>query len=109
MKCYRCYADYWDHAWFRSGKRGQELEVIQCAFCGILEVVPRRADRDVPAASATSDTTAFVFDSGRFAGKTISEVIAHPSGRDYLEWARGQRESWKPAIDAFLNNAAPSA
>lgn len=113
MNCYRCNADCWDHAWFRKGSRPQEIEVIQCAFCGVLDFVPRGAaptgasPQHFIAAPATSGE--FVFDSGRFAGKTIREVVAHPQGCAYLAWARDRDPSWNVAIESFMNNAAPSA
>ena len=109
MKCNRCNADCWDHEWFQRGEKGTKLEVIRCAFCGVLEkrVASATTARMMPASEEAPE--GFVFDSGRFEGKTIPEVIAHPRGREYLEWASGNVGKWKSAIEHYMNNAASSA
>jgi len=108
-QCYRCYADCWDHAWVKPGRRGKDTEVIRCAFCGVLETRPMKADARIIEPAHDPRNGAFVFDSGRFQGKTLAEVIAHPSGRQYLDWARVNVDRWSTTIGEFLNNAAPSA
>jgi hypothetical protein len=116
MTCYRCGASYWELAWTRTDARGRATDVMQCVFCGVLELRPVFLRPATGAGSMqTSEEQAdrvesvFVFDSGRFAGKTIAEVIAHPSGRQYLDWARVNVQRWTRPIEQFLNHAAPSA
>jgi hypothetical protein len=109
MTCYRCGADYWDHAWYRSAARGRAIEVIRCAFCGALETQPCNAKEASQQAPPHAPDGAFVFDSGRFAGKPISEVAAHPSGKKYLAWALENVPKWSAPITEYLSHAAPSA
>jgi hypothetical protein len=115
MNCYRCEADCWDLAWNRWDSKGHDVEVLQCAFCGALETRPlftrsaTRSRASVAAAPSLPPDGEFVFDTGRFAGKTIAEVVAHPSGRQYLDWAAKNVEKWTGAIESFMNHAAPSA
>jgi hypothetical protein len=108
-ECYRCHADCWEHAWVKPNRRGKATEVIQCVFCGVLENRPLAGpviEEEVP--DRASDGK-FVFDGGRFQGKTLAEVVAHPSGKQYLDWARANVPRWHRAIGDFLDNAAPSA
>jgi hypothetical protein len=109
MKCYRCGADYWDHAWFREDRRGRVTEIVQCAFCGALESQACDARAATRAVAVLEGGDGFVFDSGRFAGKSISEVAAHPSGANYLLWAMKNVPHWSLAIKEYLDHAAPSA
>ena len=109
MNCYRCQANCWDHEWFERGSKGATTEVIRCAFCGVLQTRVASATMTSPRPACNDSADGFVFDSGRFEGKTIPEVIAHPRGREYLKWASGNVGKWKNAIEHYMNNAAPSA
>lgn len=85
------------------------MEVIRCAFCGALESRQMTAATQSAKPIQTTQDEGFVFDSGRFQGETLASVVAHPSGKQYLEWAKLNVDRWRGAITEFLDNAATSA
>jgi len=78
--------------------------LIQCCYCNTAQWVPLIAGHLKPQAEE------FVFRDGRFAGRTISEALEEPRGRDYVTWASENhprpavREACKKHIDGLTHH-----
>lgn len=108
--CYRCHATHWeaiDTRMVRERGRSVPHDVVECCFCGVMELVPAvaRAAAVVPKSSHLE----FRFQFGRFTGLTFAEVDAEPNGRRYLEVLRDTNDKLRERITEYLNTAAPSA
>lgn len=96
VECHRCEAACMDIV----EEDGREWQ-IECCFCGLKQWHPAIAGHLKPRDQG------FVFNDGRFAGKTVEEAFAMPRGRDYVEWAAKEhkRPSVRAACEKFLLTA----
>jgi hypothetical protein len=96
-ECHRCEAACMDIV----EEEGREWQ-IECCFCGLKQWHPAIAGHLKPRDQG------FVFNDGRFAGKTVEEAFVLPRGRDYVEWAAKEhkRPSVRDACAKFLLTAA---
>jgi hypothetical protein len=93
VECYRCLASCMDIV----EEDGREWQ-IECCFCGLKQWHPSVAGHLKPKEKG------FVFNDGRFAGKTVEEALDLHRGRDYVEWAAKEhkRPSVREACEKFL-------
>lgn len=96
VECHRCEAACMDIV----EEEGREWQ-IECCFCGLKQWHPAIAGHLKP------KDQGFVFNDGRFAGKTVEEAFRLPRGRDYVEWAAKEhkRPSVRVACEKFLLTA----
>jgi hypothetical protein len=97
LSCHRCAAVAWEFVAVRTVREGwktYDMDIVRCAFCGLLELV------DQPV--GYSPQAEYRFETGRFAGLSVSEVASQPQGRDYLEVIRRSDPALKKRIDACL-------
>lgn len=104
LMCYRCSANAWEIVGTRQ-LHGSTLDVLQCAFCGVLDSVASSSTKAPRPASHGS----FKFRYGRFAGMTLAEADEQPNGRRYLEHLRDTNEKLRDTIAEYITTAAPSA
>jgi hypothetical protein len=93
VECHRCLAACMDIV----EEEGREWQ-IECCFCGLKQWHPAIAGHLKPKEKG------FVFNDGRFSGKTVEEAFDLPRGRDYVEWAAKEhkRPSVREACEKFL-------
>lgn len=77
---------------------------VECSFCGTGQWV--RAIRG----HLKPREREFVFNDGRFAGRTVAQAFAMPRGQDYVEWAAKshQREAVRAACQKHLDSLRPA-
>ena len=99
VECHRCEASCMDIV----EEDGREWQ-IECCFCGLKQWHPAIAGHLKPREKG------FVFNDGRFAGKTVEEAYSLPRGRDYVEWAAKEhkRPSVRAACEKFLLTHHPA-
>lgn len=77
---------------------------VECAFCGTGQWVRAIKGHLKPREQE------FVFNDGRFAGKTVSQAFAMPRGQDYVEWAAKShtRQAVRAACQRHLDSLWPA-
>jgi len=96
VECHRCGAATHDII----EDYGREW-MIECCFCGLKQDVPSIKGHLKPRGKA------FVMSDGRFAGKTLDEIVADPRGMDYITWASKEhkRQTVREACAKYLLTA----
>lgn len=77
---------------------------VECAFCGTGQWVRAIKGHLKPREQE------FVFNDGRFAGKTVSQAFGMPRGQDYVEWAAKShtRQAVRAACQRHLDSLRPA-
>lgn len=99
ISCYRCAASAWEAVRVRETRERGREDVVQCAFCGVMDAVPA-----VKVERAAVDGFRFQF--GRFSGMTLAEADGEENGRAYLEHLRDTNEKLRDRIAEYLTASA---
>jgi hypothetical protein len=95
--CDRCHARCHD---FVREKKGEML--LQCCFCGETKWVFGQ----VPSQKAAVDLR---LKYGRYAGKTLAEIVVEPRGEEYLRLLAADTPKLRGPIEEFLRSAVSEA